>query len=130
MVMSPGFRAYCGAYVEAAAGRSGIIAIAARDRLQHQAAIFRRPAQRSDLVERPGKRHGAAAAHQPVGGRSPVTPQKALGVRIEPEVSEPSANVTSPAAAAIAEPLDDPPLQRVRSQGFNPGPVSEAEAKR
>ena len=67
---------------------------------------------------------------RPYVGRSPVTPQNAAGVMIEPEVSDPSANVTSPAATAAAEPLDDPPLQRVRSQGFNPGPVSDAEARR
>ena len=67
---------------------------------------------------------------RPYVGRSPVTPQNAAGVTIEPEVSEPRANVTSPAATAAAEPLDDPPLQRVRSQGFNPGPVSDAEARR
>ena len=36
----------------------------------------------------------------------------------------------SGAATAIAEPLDDPPDQRVRSQGFRPGPVSEAPAMR
>src|SRR5579863_2638229 len=66
----------------------------------------------------------------PYVGLSPVTPQKAAGVRIEPEVSEPSANVTNPAATAAAEPLDDPPLQRVRSQGFKPGPVRDAEARR
>src|SRR5580704_5829987 len=49
---------------------------------------------------------------------------------MEPDVSEPIANVTRPAATAAADPLDDPPDQRVRSQGFNPGPVSDAEAKR
>ena len=57
-----------------------------------------------------------------------MTPQKELGVRMDPEVSEPSAKVTRPAATAMADPLDEPPLQRVRSQGFNPGPVSEALA--
>src|SRR5258708_5874895 len=66
----------------------------------------------------------------PYVGRRPVTPQYALGVRIDPEVSEPSANVTNPAEVAAADPLDDPPLQRVRSHGFNPGPVCDAEGKR
>ncbi len=65
---------------------------------------------------------------RPYVGRSPVIPQNALGVRIDPDVSEPSAKVTSPAATAMAEPLDDPPDQRVRSQGFKPGPVSDALA--
>ena len=55
-------------------------------------------------------------------------PQNALGVRMEPDVSEPSAKVTSPAATAIPEPLDDHPDQRVRSQGFRPGPVTDALA--
>ncbi len=59
-----------------------------------------------------------------------MTPQNALGVRIDPDVSDPSANVTNPAAVAIPDPLDDPPLHRVRSHGFKPGPVSDAEGKR
>jgi len=59
-----------------------------------------------------------------------VTPQNALGVRIDPEVSEPSANVTRPAAVAVPEPLDEPPLHRERSQGFRPGPVRDADANR
>jgi hypothetical protein len=57
-----------------------------------------------------------------------VTPQKAAGVRIDPDVSEPKAYVTNPAATAIPDPLDDPPDQRVGSHGFSPGPVSEALA--
>src|ERR1039457_4339661 len=64
----------------------------------------------------------------PYVGRNPVTPQNALGVRIDPDVSDPSANVTRSAATAIPDPLDDPPDQRVRSHGFNPGPVAEAAA--
>src|SRR6185369_4050628 len=65
---------------------------------------------------------------RPYVGRKPVTPQKALGVMIEPEVSEPSAKVTSPAAVATPAPLDDPPAQRVRSHGFCAGPVDDADA--
>jgi hypothetical protein len=49
---------------------------------------------------------------------------------MDPEVSDPMANVTSPAATAAAGPLEDPPDQRVRSHGFSPGPVSDAEAYR
>ena len=49
---------------------------------------------------------------------------------MEPEVSEPMANGTRPAATALPEPLDDPPDQRVRSQGLSPGPDSDAVAKR
>ena len=44
-------------------------------------------------------------------GRRPVTPQKAAGVRIEPDVSLPIAKGTRPAATAAAGPLEDPPLQ-------------------
>jgi hypothetical protein len=61
-------------------------------------------------------------------GRKPVTPQKALGVRMDPQVSVPMAKGTRAAATALPDPLEEPPDQRERSQGFNPEPVSEAEA--
>ena len=61
-------------------------------------------------------------------GRRAVTPQYEAGVTMDPEVSDPMAKGTSPAATAAAEPLEDPPDQRVRSHGFSPGPVSDAEA--
>src|SRR5689334_3802260 len=67
---------------------------------------------------------------RPYVGRSPVTPQNALGVRIEPDVSDPSANVTRPAAVAAPDPLDDPPDQCSRFQGLSPGPVSDADGYR
>ena len=51
-----------------------------------------------------------------------MTPQKAAGVTIEPEVSEPMAKGTRPAATAAADPLEEPPDQRVRSHGIQPGP--------
>src|SRR5579863_7189595 len=66
---------------------------------------------------------------RPYVGRRPVTPQKAEGVRIEPFVSEPSANGTSPAATALPDPLEDPPDQRVRSHGLRPGPNRDAAAE-
>src|SRR2546425_12515634 len=47
----------------------------------------------------------------PYVGRRPVTPQYAAGVRIEPEVSDPMAKGTRPAATAAPGPADDPPLQ-------------------
>ncbi len=47
---------------------------------------------------------------------------------MEPEVSDPMAKGTRPAATALPGPLEDPPDQRVRSQGLIPGPVSEAAA--
>ena len=45
---------------------------------------------------------------------------------IDPQVSEPMANGSSPAATAAPEPLDDPPVHLVVSQGFLGGPVNEA----
>ena len=39
----------------------------------------------------------------------PVTPQKELGWRMEPPVSEPRAKKVSPAATAAHEPPEDPP---------------------
>ena len=67
---------------------------------------------------------------RPYVGRKPVIPQNAAGVRIEPDVSEPSAKGTSPAATALPDPLDDPPDQRERSHGFRPAPNREALANR
>jgi len=61
-------------------------------------------------------------------GRSPVTPQNAAGVRIEPEVSEPIANGTRPAATAAPGPLEEPPLQNRVFHGESPGPVKDASA--
>ena len=54
----------------------------------------------------PWRRGGSPARRS---GRSPVTPQYAAGVMMDPDVSEPSANGTSPAATALAGPLDEPP---------------------
>src|SRR5512147_2374027 len=59
---------------------------------------------------------------RPYVGRSPVTPQKAAGYWMEPQVSDPIANGTRPAATAAPGPLDEPPDQRVGSQGVRPGP--------
>ena len=66
----------------------------------------------------------------PYVGRSPVMPQYADGVTMDPDVSDPSANGTSPAATALPEPLDEPPDQHDVSQGFRPGPNNEAEVMR
>ena len=54
-----------------------------------------------------------------------MTPQKAAGVRIEPEVSEPIANGTRPAATAEPGPLEEPPLQNFVFHGVRPGPVND-----
>ena len=59
-------------------------------------------------------------------GRRPVTPQKAQGQVMEPQVSEPMAKGTSPAATAAAEPEEEPPAQRAVSQGVRHGPVLDA----
>ena len=69
-------------------------------------------------------------AHQPVSGPQPRDAAKRRRRQIEPEVSDPSANGTRPAATALADPLEDPPDQRVRSHGFSPGPNSDALAMR
>src|SRR5438034_26962 len=66
----------------------------------------------------------------PYVGRSAVTPQNDAGVTIDPDVSDPIANGTIPAATAAPGPLDDPPDHRVRSHGFSPGPVNDADANR
>src|SRR5262245_8209007 len=47
---------------------------------------------------------------------------------IEPDVSEPIANGTSPAPTATPEPLDEPPLHDFSSHGLSPGPVNDAWA--
>ena len=65
---------------------------------------------------------------RPKVGRSPVTPQKAAGNWIDPQVSEPMANGTSPAPTAAPGPLDEPPDQRDTSHGVLPGPVKLAKA--
>src|SRR5579859_82658 len=45
---------------------------------------------------------------KPNVGRSPVVPQRVDGDEMEPNVSDPIANATQPAAVAEAEPADDP----------------------
>jgi len=63
---------------------------------------------------------------RPYVGRSPVTLHSVAGARIEPHVSEPIANGTSPAPTAEPEPLDEPPLHASGDQGEIPGPVNDA----
>src|SRR5918911_824999 len=52
-------------------------------------------------------------------------PHSAAGWRIEPPVSVPIAQGTSPAATAAALPPDEPPGTRVRSHGLSTGPYAE-----
>src|SRR5437660_9502366 len=55
---------------------------------------------------------------RPYVGRSPVTPHRVEGETIEPHVSVPMANPTSPAEVAEADPADDPLEPCFRFQGF------------
>src|ERR1041385_754346 len=58
----------------------------------------------------------------PYVGRSPVTPENALGVTIDPEVSLPMANGTSAAPTAAPGPPPAPPAREAVLPGFSPGP--------
>src|SRR5678816_1125732 len=55
---------------------------------------------------------------RPKVGRSPVSPQRAEGLRIDPLVSVPMPNATQPAAVADDGPADDPLEPRRMSQGL------------
>src|SRR2546423_15332779 len=59
---------------------------------------------------------------RPKVGLSPVIPQYAAGIRIEPPVSVPIASGISRAATAAPDPEDEPPVVRVRSHGLRQGP--------
>ena len=61
----------------------------------------------------------------PYEGLKPTTPHMAAGWRMEPPVSEPSAQRASPAATAAAEPPLEPPGTVARSQGLRVGPKAE-----
>src|SRR5262249_14735010 len=67
---------------------------------------------------------------RPCRGRNRVIPQCDEGHRIEPQVSEPSANAASPAETIAPEPDDEPQVQRFGSHGFFAPPVSDAVGKR
>src|SRR5919107_2555858 len=62
---------------------------------------------------------------RPYVGLSPTMPQNAAGWRTEPPVSVPSAHQLSPAATAAADPPEEPPGTRPRSQGLRLGPQAE-----
>src|SRR6185503_13573041 len=55
---------------------------------------------------------------RPKEGLSPVTPQRVDGEEIEPRVSVPIENPTSPAAVALAGPADEPLDPCSGHQGF------------
>ncbi len=61
---------------------------------------------------------------RPRVGFIPANPQHAAGIRIEPPPSDPVAHGTIPAATAAAEPPDEPPGVRLRSQGLRVIPVA------
>src|SRR5262245_6518228 len=66
---------------------------------------------------------------RPYVGLSPTTPQKAAGWRTEPPVSVPRAEAASSPATAAAEPPDEPPGTRSRSQGFRVGLKAECSVE-
>src|ERR1700722_2988318 len=55
---------------------------------------------------------------RPSDGLCPKTPQKCAGRRIEPPMSDPSESGPNPAATAAADPPDEPPGERLTSQGL------------
>ena len=59
---------------------------------------------------------------RPYVGLSPTTPQIAAGMRMEPEVSEPSAAAAMPVASATADPPLEPPGVFVVSHGLRQVP--------
>ena len=50
---------------------------------------------------------------RPQVGRSPTAPHHEAGLRTDPPVSSPRVAAASPAAAAMPEPEEDPPVSRV-----------------
>jgi hypothetical protein len=45
-----------------------VVGVMAGDRIHHQRAVLGRARERTDVIERPGARHGAVAAHAAIGG--------------------------------------------------------------
>src|SRR5258708_18983005 len=71
---------------------------------------------------------GVPGGAMPRMGTSPYvglwanTPQKLAGTRNDPPMSLPNSRDTYPTASAAAEPPEEPPGVRPRSQGLLPGP--------
>src|SRR5205807_4129232 len=61
---------------------------------------------------------------RPRVGFRPTRPQHAAGMRIEPPPSLAWATGTTPAATAAAEPPEEPPGVRLRSQGLRAAPYN------
>ena len=72
------------------------------------------------LVERSPQSGGWAPPDgtRPSDGFIPEIPHTADGMRIEPPPSDPVHSGTIPAAMAAADPPDEPPAVRLRSQGL------------
>ena len=62
---------------------------------------------------------------RPSVGLTPTTEFQLAGLRIDPDVSVPTATVQRPAATATAEPLLDPPGLRLSPYGFFTWPPRE-----
>ena len=62
---------------------------------------------------------------RPSVGFTPTTEFQLAGLRIDPDVSVPTATVQRPAATATAEPLLDPPGLRLSPYGFFTWPPRE-----
>ena len=61
----------------------------------------------------------------PTVGRRPTSPCAADGLTIEPDVSVPMVTIARPAAAAAAEPLEDPLGDTLMSYGLSTWPPSD-----
>ena len=66
----------------------------------------------------------------PQVGRSPTMPHQDAGERIDPPVSSPKAVAHRRAAAAAADPLLEPPVERSRFHGFRAAGKASAEHPR
>ena len=96
----------------------------ARGRRARRAA---RPSRRTVRVSTPSTTRkdspsSGALEIRPRAGLSPTRPQQAAGMRIEPPPSLAWATGTMPEATAAAEPPEEPPGVRSRSQGLRAGP--------
>ena len=67
-----------------------------------------------------------AGEMRPRVGLSPTRPQQAAGILTEPPPSLPCATGTMPLATAAADPPEEPPGVRSRSQGLRVGPNRRA----
>jgi hypothetical protein len=94
------------------AGDDGIQQRHVRDRAAHRADGIAGVADRDHHV---GIVVAALAPPLPTDGRKPTMPVSAAGTRVEPPVSDPSPQVTMPAAIAAAVPPEEPPGIRVLS---------------